>query len=52
MFSKIKSKYGRKTFIYNISKKENINRLEADRLYQPVPVTLAKMEVDTNNNKK
>jgi len=52
MFSKIKSKYGRKTFIYNISKKENINRLEADRLYQPVPVTLAKMEVDVNNNKK
>lgn len=52
MFGKIKSKYGRKTFIYNISKKENINRLEADRLYQPVPITLAKMEVDANNNKK
>lgn len=52
MLGKIKSKYGRRTFIYNISKKENINRLEADRLYQPAPVTLAKMEVDANNHRK
>ncbi|MDE6036191.1 MAG: FHA domain-containing protein [Ruminococcus sp.] len=52
MLGKIKSKYGRKTFIYNISKKENINRLEADRLYQPAPVTLAQMEVDVSNYKK
>ena len=48
---KIKSKPGRQLLICNTSRKDVVNQLEADRLYQPAPITLARMELRTEKDK-
>ena len=48
---KIKSKPGRQLLICNTSRKDVVNQLEADRLYQPVPATLARMEPRTEKDR-